>query len=474
MEFSKRKVIIVGAGFTGIQLARTLIASGIDVTLIDSDEERVRLSRNVLDCEVVEAEGTSPDVLEDAGATSAMALVALTDVDEVNMVACALVSAAHPDVLTVARVRNDSYYTRAGGEASGFRIPGIDLALNPDVASAEAISSAIAHGAVGNVIELEGGFGIVSVQVGQGSAIDGRRLRDLPAIEGWRSLVAYIESSSGASLPSGDTAIAANDRIGVLCPVADIADIFRLADASNTSPLRRIVLLGAGTVGTLVADRQRPSRRTSFLASFLGKGADDGREVVIVDSDETLCREAAERFNDVRVLCGDMTDPDFIVEERLAECDLLVAASGNLDRNLMISAYMKSRGVRKAIALTESSDFDDVARKLGVDVAVPMRDSVVDAIVSHLRGRSVKAVHTVCNRLFEIVECDVAAGSHAAGKALRDISQHGEYLLLLIRRPDGDSFELPHGDTVVEEGARVALVVKAGDQRVVGLFGGKA
>ena len=474
MEFSKRKVIIVGAGFTGIQLARTLISDGVDVTLIDSDEERVRLSRNLLDCEVVEAEGTSPEVLQDAGVASASALVALTDVDEVNMVVCSIVGAAHPDVLTVARVRTDFYYSKAADGTTGLRIPGVGLALNPDVASAEAISSAIEHGAVGNIIELGGGFGIVSVQVGEGSAIDGLRLRDLPSLPGWRSLVAYVESASGASLPSGATAMAAGDMVGILCPVADIADVFRLAAAADSSPLRRIVVLGAGTVGRMVADRQRPSRRTSFIASFLGKGADDGREVVLVDSDEGLCREAAERFDDVRVLCGDMTDADFILEERLAECDLLVAASGNLDRNLMISAYMKSRGVRKAIALTESSDFDDVARKLGVDVAVPMRDSVVDAIVSHLRGRNVKAVHTVCNRNFEIVACDVARGSRVAGKALREISRPGEYLLLLIRRPGGDSFELPHGDTVVEEGARVALVVRAGDQRIVGLFGGKA
>lgn len=474
MEFSKRKVIIVGAGFTGIQLARTLIADGIDVSLIDSDEERVRLSRNLLDCEVIEAEGTRPDVLEDAGVASASALVALTDVDEVNLVVCGLVGAAHPDVLTVARVRNASYYSNVSGVTTGVRLPGIDLVLNPDVASAEAISSAISHGAVGNIIELEGGFGIVAVQVGEGSALDGLRLRDLPSLPSWRSLVAYVVSSSGASLPSGETLIAANDRLGVLCPIADIADVLRLAAAADSSPLRRIVVLGAGTVGTMVADRQRPSRRATFLASLLGKGAGDGREVVLVDSDERQCREAAERFNDVRVLCGDMTDSDFILEERLAECDLLVAASSNLDRNLMISAYMKSRGVRKAIALTESSDFDDVARKLGVDVAVPMRDSVVDAIVSHLRGRNVKAVHTVCNRLFEIVECDVAPGSRASGKALRDIARPGEYLLLLIRRPGADSFELAHGDTIVEAGARVALVVRAGDQRVAGLFGGKA
>ena len=104
----------------------------------------MRLSRNLLDCEVVEAEGTSPEVLKDAGVASASALVALTDVDEVNMVVCSIVGAAHPDVLTVARVRTDFYYSKAADGTTGLRIPGIDLALNPDVASAEAISSAIA------------------------------------------------------------------------------------------------------------------------------------------------------------------------------------------------------------------------------------------------------------------------------------------------------------------------------------------
>ena len=112
-----------------------------------------------------------------------------------------------------------------------------------------------------------------------------------------------------------------------------------------------------------------------------------------------------------------------------------------------------------------------IARKLGVDVAVPLRDAVVDVITGHLRGRNVHSVHSVCNRRFEIVECGILPDSPAAGRALRDVSDPGQYLLLLVRRPGADSFEVPAGDTVLPAGGRAVLVMRAGNRRVLGLFG---
>ena len=173
----------------------------------------------------------------------------------------------------------------------------------------------------------------------------------------------------------------------------------------------------------------------------------------------------------MRALCGEITDTDFIRDEGLDDFDLMVAASDNYERNLVIASYLKSRGVGKTIALTESSEFDDVARKLGVDVAVPMRGTVVDSIMSHLRGGGVTAVHTVCNGRFEVVECDVASDAKVVGKALKEISRRGEYILLL-RSAGGEDLAMPNGETVVQAGDHVVLVLRAGDVDIVRLFGG--
>lgn len=476
------KVIIIGAGFTGVQLARALIAEGGHVVLIDNDPDKVQHARNALDCAVIEADGNSPETLEEAGIASVDALVTLTDDDEINMITCSLVDASYPDVLKIARVRNYAYYTRtaatarrraSGTDTSRRPLFGIDRMLNPDVEAAAAICRAMAHGAVGNVIELGGDYCITALTVEAGSMLADASLRSLAARADWNYLVAYVENAEGATLPDGGTVLRAGDRIGVLSSLDALPELMKAAGCSGTDHLHTMAIFGADRIGTLVADYQLKSRRVSAFARVFGTMAPRKRDVIIVDRDAERCREAAEHFAEASVLCGDVTDADLIRDEALDESDLMVAASGNYERNLVIAAYLKSRGVKRTIALTASGEFDDVARKLGVDVAVPMRDTVVDSIISHLRGKSVKSIHTVCNRMFEIVECDISAAGRAAGKSLQELAPNGAYLVLLVRDPGIAKFKIPNGTTVLQAGGRAVLAVRAGDNQVIRLFGGK-
>ncbi len=150
-----------------------------------------------------------------------------------------------------------------------------------------------------------------------------------------------------------------------------------------------------------------------------------------------------------------------------------MAASGNYELNLVTAAYLKSRGVRKTVALTASSSYGDIARKLGVDVAVPMRGTVVDSILGRLRGGHVESVHSVCNRRLEIVEGYISPKSRVVGKKLQEVMDLGTFLVLLYRAADGKSFEMPCGGTVLEADARVVLITNAGDTRLVERFCGR-
>lgn len=474
------KIVIVGASFTGIQLAKTLVAEGNDIVLIDNDAEKVRQAQSRIDCAVVQSDGNSLDVLEkDAGIAGADALVMLTEDDETNMITCSLVDAVYPGVMKIARVRNYSYYlprTRtyaaSGGAAAAVRPPfGIDVMLHPDIEAAAAIGRVLSNGVVGNVVDLDGCYGIATVRVEKGSALDGLRLRDISTIPGWTGLVAYIEDDNGAVLPSGDTRLKAGDGIGLLASGVEMQGLLNHVAGRPLAAPRRLAVFGAGRIGSLVVERHLASKApVSFLTSVFGRSA-KGVEVVLVDSNERLCREASARFRDVRVLCGDITDTDFIGEEGLADCDVMVAASGNYERNLVAAAYLKTRGVRKAIALTESSDFNDVAGRLGIDVAVPMRATVVDAVMSHLRGPSVSSIHTVCGRRLEIVSCEVSPKCRVIGKKLSEIPMRGECLVLLVRHDGAASFDVAHGGSVISAHDRLVFVVHAGDKRYIRIFG---
>ena len=459
-------VFIIGAGFTGMQLARMLVLERNKVVLIDNDAEKVRHASDILDCTVLEADGNSLDVLEQSGIASADAFVALTGDDEFNMIACQIVDSAYPGILKVARVRNYAYYSavdsasrrRRTSEIDAVRaMYGMDAMVNPDVEAAAAVHRAVEYGAVGNVIDLKNGFILTTIGVGDDSVLAGRRMRELPGLDGWNYLVAFAEQESGGLIPKGDTVVNPGDTLGVVSRTSDLARIAQFAQTTRET-FRRIVVFGADRVGSML------------MPLLAGKGR---REVVAVDRDAARCHEIAERNPDVRVLCGDITDEALMNEENLYSCDLIVAASGNYELNLVTAAYMKSKGASKAVALTASTAYGAVARKLGIDVAVPMRGTVVDSIMSHLRGRNISAIHSVCDRRFEIVEGDVSDRSKFAGKKLRELGDlTDEFLLLLAKGSDGVT-AIPNGETTLDPGSHVVLIVRSGDTRLLAKICGK-
>ena len=477
------KIVVIGAGFTGMQLARELVDEDNEVVLIDRDPEKVRHASDQLDCTVLEADGNNIEALEDAGISSADALVTLTEDDELNMIICSFVDAVYPKIAKIARVRNYSYYIAADtarrrtktARPDARPLYGIDTMLNPEVEAASAIVSAIEHGAVGNVIELGGGFGIAMLSVGEGSALAGLTLRQVSALEGWRYLIAFIDTGGDIALPNGDTVINCGDTVGIVTPKSAIQDLLAFTKTPS-GEFRRVVLFGADRVGTLLLATREARRAASPWRRLLGLvPKEPEREIVVVDMDATRCREIVEKFPDVRVLCGDVTDESLLGEEDLFDADLLVASSGNYELNLVTAAYMKSRGVKKVVALTANSSYGAIARKLGVDVAVPMRGSVVDAIMGHLRGRHVTSVHSVCNRRFEIVEGDIPEKSGVTGRSLRELSEKdpGSALVLLHRPPDEDVWVVPRGNTVLGTGSRVVLITQSGDTKSVARFFGR-
>ena len=447
-----RRIVILGAGFVGMQLAKTLVAEGRSVVLIDKNAERVKAAGNQIDCAIVHSDGNSPAALEEAGIASADALVAVTESDEVNMITCSYVEAHYPGVFKIARVRNYDYYKSAVSGEDGRSVYGIDRAIHPNVVTAEAIRTVIRNGLVGETIELEGGYGIVYLTVAAGSPLEGRSLRALTASAEWSSLVTSVERGAVSLLPDGETVLKAGDHIGVLARNEEFSGLMKFASVAAGVP-RRTVVYGAGQIGCLVAaDRNL-------------------KKVTVVDADRERCRRVAEQLPQVEVLCGSLTEEDLIAEERLDTNDLFVAVSDNYDQNLVVAAYMKSLGVAKTMALTSSAAVGSIARKLGVDVVVPMRDTVVDGIMGSLRGRGVVSVHTVCGGAFEILTCEVGPDARAVGKALKELALKGVCLLLLVQASRRDRLTVPRGEHIIRAGERVVFIAPRGDNRALRLFG---
>lgn len=477
------KIVIVGAGFTGTQLARLLTNEKNTVSLIDNDEETARHASNRLDCEVMVADGNNLETLERAGVAKADALVCVTKSDEINMITCSLVDAVYPDVLKIARVRNYAYYlntarafeSRASSPSASSRpLYGVDCMIHPDVEAAEAIAQAVKHGAVNDVVAFDGSdYVLTRMTVSPGSVFAGKKLSEARALSGKKFLTAYIEKDGKTTLPSGESVLEAGCGMGVVVSKEGTAALLALC-GSEQKELRDIVIVGAGRIGTIVAERLMRPKQKSFFGFFKNIKLQRPQNFFIIDSDEKLAKAAAERFKDARVFCADATDDAFLREEGVTKFDLAICATHNHELNMVMAAYLESLGVGQSAALVESAAFALIARKLGVDVAVPLRDTIVDSIMSHLRGKSVKGVHTVSTGDLEIIECVVSDDSKVIGKTLREIADPGIFLLLLAKKNGSASYEIPEGGTTLGAKDHVILIAQSeSDGNVVALFGGK-
>ena len=237
---------------------------------------------------------------------------------------------------------------------------------------------------------------------------------------------------------------------------------------TQAKELRKVALIGAGRIGNIVAEKflnpQKDGEGTgngqkSFLkriSSYVGRKTQD---FVIIDSNDLLAKAASEKFPQARVMCADASDENFLREEGITSYDLAICATHNHELNMVLAAYLESLGVGQTISLVTSSAFETIAVKLGVDVPVALRDAVVDSIMSHLRGKSVKEIHTVTNGQMEIIECEIGANSKVNGKALKEISNPGQFLVLLSRQSGIDEYKIVDGNTKLHAQDHLVIIV---------------
>lgn len=476
------RIVIVGAGFTGVQLAKLLVNERNQVAIIDNNENTIRHVSNQLDCTVMCADGNNLETLEEVGIAKADALVCVTSSDEVNMITCSLVDAVYPDVLKIARVRNYAYYVNTAKaeqkHSNGFTgkhrpLYGINYMIHPDVEAADAIVQAVENGAVGSVLTFDDSdLEIARITVSAGSSLDGTFLKDIRQKTDVKFLVSYIEKDGESSLPSGNTKIEADTTLGVLISKNDIPSVLSLC-GSEQKELRKIALIGAGRIGTIVAEKLMKPQKSSGLAKIFTSIANHrAQDFVIIENDDELSKSASERFPDARVLRADATDENFLRDEGIIDFDLAICATHNHEMNMVLAAYLESLGVKQTVSLVTSSVFGEIAQKLGIDVPVPLRDAVVDSIMSHLRGKSVKEIHTVNNGQLEIAECEISSKSKASGKSLKDISNPGSFLVLMAKKYGSEVYEIANGSTVLSAGDHIVLITIADNsKKVLSFFG---
>ena len=463
-------VIIVGAGVTGVELARRLIGKKHSVVLIEQNHETARHAANRLDCTVMEASGNNPATLLEAHIQKADALAALTDSDELNMIICGVAESLAPKVLKIARVRNENY--AASLNTTKERTLGIDFLVHPDQEAAWAIINAVEHGAVSDIIAFENSpYQLTCFSIGKDSKLEGVALQNIRSIISVPFVIVSIEEQGRTGIPSGKTVLRGGMRISILTQPQHIEQFYSLA-GFTVKPIKKIALIGIGTIGKRVAANLIEKQSFSVFKKLFGFRLKRRWEVALIDKDSASAKYAAETFPGARVYSGDVTDEAFIEEIALNSFDLVINATQNYELNMITSVYLKSLGIPKTIALVQSSIMSNVAYKIGVDVAVPLKAVTVDTIMSHLGGKHLTRIHTMGAGELEIIEITISEISSAVNKSLKDIAIHGVFLILLIT--DGEGCRIPGGNTVLAAGDKLAVIVKVSQSdEIIKYFAGK-
>lgn len=451
------KIIIVGAGFTGTRLARRLINEAHEVVLIEKDEEIVRHESNRLDCLVLQAAGNSLSVLEEAGIANADAIIMVTESDELNMITCGLVQSLYPQVMKIARVRNDEYYNDL--ENPDSKMYGIDYMVHPDLEAAKEIVTAVEHGAITDVIEFDDSdYELTSVYIDADNSYVGSSILDVRRNFLTPFLFAYIERANTSFLPSGNDVLHAGDRIGILVHKKE-RDKILTEFGLKLNILDKIALLGAGKIGTLVSEMLFKKSQANKLTFFF-KRKRQTKSFIIIDDDRHKAEAVAAKFPKANVYNADITDENFIEEININTFNLLIAATRNHELNMIASAYLKKIGISKTICLVKSGNHEVVARDIGIDITVPIKDAVIDCIISHLRGKSVKGIHTVSDGKLEVVEIVIPSDSPIIGKRLIEFSNIKSFIVLLSKQNETKLYSIPSGETIFNEGDSVVLLIK--------------
>jgi len=435
------KVIIVGAGEVGFHIAKKLSLENKDVVLVEKDEARVRQVQELLDVQVLKGKGSSPSVLKEAGLGSAEILIAVTDSDETNIVACLIAQTISKNIIRVARLRDPEYRGETGLiDQSALRV---DLVISPEEEVAKTLCLLADTPGTSDVLEFaDGRVKLIGLKLEPGNPMVGKRLMDLRAENAAeRMLVAAIYRQESVIVPRGDTRLREHDTIFIVAHAGSVRQLLRRFGKAS-EPTERVLVVGGGRIGECVARR---------LAS-------KGIATKIIVPERERGEHLAQVLDRVVVLHGEGMNQRLLLEEGVRDVDMFIAASDDDEDNVLTALLAKRLGARRVVSLVDTTEYIPLASTIGVDVVLSPMLAAVSAILQFVRQGKILSVSTLREALVEAIEFIAMETSEIVGKSLRDVSFPKGVLVGSIVR--GSEVIIPTGDTKVEAGDRVILFAR--------------
>ena len=434
------KILILGAGQVGSTVAEGLVSEANDITVVDQDAAKLAVLQERLDLRTLVGNASHPSVLERAGIGDTDMLLAVTQSDEVNMVACKLAASFYNTPTRIARIRSADYLARPGlFDKDNFCV---DFSICPEQILTDYITKLIEFPEALQVLHFsDGKASLVAVRAFSGGPLLGKPISFLhthmPQVD---ARVAAIFRKDGPLIPEGSTVVEEGDEIFFIAATKNIRSVLKEMRRMD-KPARRVMIVGGGNIG----------RR-------LARALELDYQVKLIEFNKTSCENLAEELSNTLVLHGDGTDEKLLQQEHVDEVDVFCALTNDDENNIMSALLAKQAGARKVIALINRSAYVDLLQGGKIDIALSPAQVTIGSLLAYVRQGDVAAVHSLRRGAAEALELVVHGDRQSSRVVGRRI----------------DEIDLPKGATIgaVVRGAEVMmghrdLVVEADDHVIV-------
>jgi trk system potassium uptake protein TrkA len=436
------KIVILGAGQVGGSVAESLVSEANDITVVDLEPQRLRNLQERLDLRTVLGSGAHPSVLVEAGIEDADLLVAVTQSDETNLVACRIAARMFNVPRRIARVRATDYLAneRVLGE-DGFDV---DLSICPEQILTDYIVKLVEFPEALQVLDFAGGkVSLVAVRAFSGGPLVGRPLKELrrhvPNID---ARIVAIFRGDRSIVPDGETVIEAGDEVFCLAAARHIREVMRELRRMDR-PVKRVMVAGGGNIGLRLA-----------LA------LEERYSVRVIEHNKRRCEILAARLGAALVLNGDTTDEELLENENIAEMDLFVAVTNDDENNIMSSLLAKRMGARRVVSLINRRSYVDLLQSGQIDIAISPAQATIGTLLAHVRRGDVVAVHSLRRGAAEALEAVVHGDRESCRLTDRRVDEielpPGTTIGAVVR---GEEVLMAHHDTVIRPEDHVIVFV---------------
>ena len=434
------KILILGAGQVGSTAAFSLAREEAnEVTIVDKNPDVLRELQDRLDVRTVVGNASYPDVIERAGGRDADIIIALTNSDAINMVACQVAFTLFRTPTRIARIRARELMSRE--QLFGPDGIPVDVAISPSSLVTNYIEQLIRFPGALQVLDFaDGRVRLVATRARGGGALVGHPLRELSEhIPNVESRVVAIFRGGRGIIPDGDTVVEEDDEVFFIAARKDIRTVLREMRKLD-DPVRKVVIAGGGNIGL-----------------DLARALEATNQVKVIERDWTRARQISEQLSRAVVLHGDSADEELLLEENIDSADVFVAVTNAEEANILSAMLAKRLGARRVMALISRPAYADLTQIGSIDVAISPQTVTIGSLLAYVRRGDVVQVHSLRRGSAEAMETIAhgARGGKVVGRPIEDIKLPEGAKIVAVAR--GDHVIMAHHDTVIENGDHVIL-----------------